>query len=105
MKIKALSWNIWCGMHLGDMLDFLKTADANIIALQEVVKDETENMAVTIAKRLGYECVHAVEMQMPMKFLPEPLKKEGGIINFGNAILSKHKIISSQAFELSNQQK
>lgn len=103
MQLKVISWNIWCGIHLKGVLDFLKTADADIITLQEVIADDNGNTAVTIANELGYECVYAMGMQTPAKFMPEPLKKDEGFINFGNAILSRHTIIESKVHELSEQ--
>ena len=83
---------------------FLKTADADIIAMQEVIEDETGNTALTIARALGYECVYALGMKMSSKWAGPPREKEE-IINFGNAILSKYKIVESKIHELSHEKR
>ena len=67
MKVKILSWNIWCGTYLDEVTEFLKNANADIIALQEVVEDERGNLVEIIAKELGYKYVHAIGMNMPVK--------------------------------------
>jgi endonuclease/exonuclease/phosphatase family metal-dependent hydrolase len=100
MKIRLLSWNIWGGKYLEEVIAFLKTADADIVALQEVIENETGNTALTIADKLGYECAYELGMKMSSKWAGPPRAKEE-IINFGNAILSKHKIIESKTHELS----
>jgi len=79
----------------------LKIADADIIALQEILEDEKGNSALTLANILGYECVFDIGMQMPEKFLGDPLRKSEEIIRFGNAILSKHKILAHKIYNLS----
>ncbi|MFA5886717.1 MAG: endonuclease/exonuclease/phosphatase family protein [Patescibacteria group bacterium] len=101
MKLKVISWNIWCGTHLDEVIVFLKSAEADIIALQEATEDERGNIADVIAKELGYECVHAIEMKIPLRFLPGYKSDDKGSKKFGPAILSKYKIISSQIHELS----
>jgi len=103
MKLKVLSWNIWCGTYLDQVIEFLKNADADIIALQEVAGDQRGNIADIIAKKLGYEYVHAVDMDMPLRFLPGHPSDEKGTIKYGNAILSRHKIIGSKIYELSRE--
>ncbi|MFA7000102.1 MAG: endonuclease/exonuclease/phosphatase family protein [Candidatus Paceibacterota bacterium] len=100
MKIKILSWNIWCGTYLEEVIKFLKTADADIIALQEVSEDKRGNIGDIIAKRLGYECVHVAEIDMPLKYLPGNKSDDERTIKLGNAILSKHKIVSSKVRRL-----
>jgi len=70
MKIKVLSWNIWCGTYLEEVIKFLKKADADIIALQEVSIDERGNLSEIIAKRLGYKHTNAIDVNIPLKFLP-----------------------------------
>lgn len=105
MQIKILSWNIWCGIHLEEVTEFLKTADADIIALQEVTEDERGNISEIIAKKLGYEYAHAVGMNIPLKFLPGQKSDDERIIKFGNAILSKYKITNSKVIELTKEDK
>src|SRR3989344_9062781 len=104
MQLKVLSWNIWGGKHLKEVMAFLKTADADTIALQEVIEDKGGNTALTIANELGYECVYALEMHMSSRWTGPPREKEE-IIKFGNAILTKHKIVSSKMHELSANEK
>lgn len=103
MKLKILSWNIWCGTHLDEAIKFLKNADADIIALQEVAKDDRGNIVEIIAKELGYNYVHAVDMDMPLKFLPGYKSDNKRKIKFGDAILSRHTITNSKTYELSNE--
>ena len=105
MKLKILSWNIWCGTYLDGVIEFLKTANADIIALQEVIEDERGNLVEIIAKELGYEYVHAIGMNMPVKFLPKYEKDDKRTIKFGTAILSKYKIIDSRIYELVDENK
>ncbi len=102
MKLKIISWNIWCGTHLDEVIAFLKSAKADIIALQEAAEDERGNIADIIAKELGHECVHAIEMKIPLRFLPGYKSDDQGSKKFGPAILSKYKIIRSQKHELSS---
>ncbi|MEK7522307.1 MAG: endonuclease/exonuclease/phosphatase family protein, partial [Patescibacteria group bacterium] len=105
MKLKILSWNIWCGTHLDEVVEFLRIAKADIIALQEVSEDERGNILEIIAKKLGYEHAHAVGMNLPVKFLPGYKSDDKRIIKFGNAILSKYKIINSKIIELTKEDK
>ena len=105
MKLKILSWNIWCGTYLDEVIKFLKTADADIIALQEVVEDERGNLVEIIAKELGYEYVHAIGMNMPVRFLPKYKKDDEKTIKFGTAILSKYKIVDNKIYELVDENK
>lgn len=100
MKLKFLSWNIWCGTYLDGVIEFLKTADADIVALQEVVEDDRGNITEIIAKQLGYQCVYVIDMRMPLRFLPGQKSDDKRKIKFGDAILSKYKIKDSKIFEL-----
>ena len=101
MKIKVISWNIWGGKHLDDLISYLKNAEADVIALQESIKDEDGgNTALTIAQALGYECVSEHSVQMSSKWSGPEREKET-TITFGNAILSKYKIINSSIHKLS----
>src|SRR3989344_274733 len=105
MQIKILSWNIWCGTYLEEVIEFLKTANADIVALQEVSEDERGNISEINAKKLGYKHVHAVGMNLPLKFLPWQRSDDERIIKFGNAILSKYKITNSKVIELTEEDK
>ena len=101
MKLKILSWNIWGGRHIEDVLAFLKDADADIIALQEVIKEKDTNTALTIAERLKYEPVYAIGMPISSKWTG-PIREKEETLMFGNAILSKHPITFSKHYELSS---
>jgi exonuclease III len=70
MKLKILSWNIWCGTYLDEVIKFLKIADSDIIALQEVAEDNRGNISEIIAKELGYKYVYTTDIDMPLKYLP-----------------------------------
>ncbi|MBU6447497.1 endonuclease/exonuclease/phosphatase family protein [Patescibacteria group bacterium] len=102
MQLKLLSWNIWGGKYLPEVIDFLRSADADIIALQEVIlePDGKTNTASTIADALGYNEVHALGMEISSKWIG-PVRDPEVQLNFGNAVLSKHKIENSAAIDLS----
>lgn len=104
MKIKVLSWNIWCGTYLDGVIEFLKTANADIIALQEVAADDRGNIVEIIAKKIGYEYAHGVDMDIPLKYLPGYKHDDERTIKYGTAILSKYKINDSKTYELSKSQ-
>ncbi len=105
MKLKILSWNIWCGTYLDEVIEFLKNADADIIALQEVVEDENGNIGEIIAKELGYEYVYEANLNMPLKYLSREETADKKSIKFGNAILSKYKIVNSKIHQLTEESK
>ncbi len=94
MNLKLVSWNIWGGKYLSQIIDFLDASDADVIALQEVVEeDEQHNTAKTIAQKLGYEYVYARSMEY----------REGDSVSFrGNAVLSRFPIVSSTSYDLSS---
>lgn len=106
MKLKILSWNIWGGKHFDEVIAFLKSADADVIALQEVILEGNTNTALRIAEKLGYEVTpvsptFAIKMPISSKWTGPDREKEETLM-FGNAILTKHKIRSSQEHELSS---
>ncbi len=96
MQIKVITWNIWRGKYLDGVIDFLKSSNADIIGLQEIIEDESltsrENLAQIIAKSLGYNYVYCkaftTDRHMP-------------IYDIGNAILSKYEIQNTMCIELS----
>jgi endonuclease/exonuclease/phosphatase family metal-dependent hydrolase len=100
MKLKLLSWNIWGGTHFDEVAAFLRSADAGIIALQEVIDNEEGNSAEILAKELGYQCTHSIHMHLPRKFLPKHADQDG-TVKFGTAILSKYPIVKGEAVDLS----
>lgn len=95
MKVKVLTWNIWQGAYLDEVKRFLKETDPDIVALQEV-SDDGRNILADIAGELGYTYVSALDMSIPMKYVPEHLRTEATALQFGNAIMTKHQIISSE---------
>ena len=96
MKVKVLSWNIWCGTHLDKVINFLETANADILALQEVTQDERGNVAEIIANTLEYQYVYTTDVDMPLKYLPDYDQDNERTIKMGNAILSKYEILDSK---------
>jgi len=57
MKIKILSWNIWCDCHFEAVSVFLKASKADIIGLQEVSLIDPERDVVSLLKSMGYEYI------------------------------------------------
>lgn len=105
MRFKILSWNIWGGQHLSEIIDLLRKEDADIVGLQEVIEDldGTKNTAKIIAEKLGYEWVfvptHEVETARLYALL------ESKTVKIGNAVLSRQKISESITHELSMERK
>jgi endonuclease/exonuclease/phosphatase family metal-dependent hydrolase len=93
MILKVTSWNIWFGKHYHDIAKHLKNVDADVIGLQEVIQDldGKHNTAENIAKELGYHWKYEETVQFPY---------EGRTISWGNAILSKHKILNTKLHDL-----
>lgn len=93
MTIKVVSWNIWFGKHYHDIITYLKTAEADVIGLQEVIQDADgkHNTAENIAKELGYHWKYEETMQVDL---------DGKAVSWGNAVLSKYPITSSKLHEL-----
>lgn len=91
MQLKILSWNIWVDGKFDQIADFLKTANADIIGLQEVEANDTQLDIIGFLASLGYEHVFA------------PVHKKFGeeIWNDGPAIFSKYKIIGAKTYMLS----
>ena len=85
-RLRVMTWNIW--WRFGPWQErsraiaaTLAEADADIIALQEVWDDRTENFAAKLADQLGYHHVHA------------PGATLSGV-TMGNAILSRWPIVA-----------
>lgn len=91
MQLKVVSWNIWTDGNFTEVLDFLKSANADVISLQEVVSDDPERDVIGFLSNLGYQNVFA------------PVEKDWGerIIKDGPAVFTKHKILKSETFILS----
>lgn len=91
MKIKVVSWNIWQGNRLDEIISFLKDSNADIIGLQEVVERDGTNTAAIIANELGLQCVYYRSIDKTRLGVPQ-----------GNAILSKFSLLNSEVHYLSN---
>lgn len=96
MQLKVLSWNIWAGKKLVDVISYLKQADADIIGLQEITEKETPegkiNLAKEIADALGYEFIFC-NFFTTDRHTPS--------YDYGDAILSRYPIRKSQCHRLS----
>lgn len=90
--MKVLSWNIWQGNHLPEIIDFLEKADADVVALQEVVVKDGSNTAELIAKALGYFYEYDPAIQQNAFGVPQ-----------GNAVLSRYPIAERKAHMLSDE--
>ncbi len=94
MNVRLLSWNIWMGKYLPEIVDLLRKEHPDIIAFQEVIQDQggKNNTAETIAKKLGYH----------WEFAPvTSFTHEGRTVDWGEAILSRYDIDTSKVLELS----
>lgn len=89
MQLKILSWNIWYHGNFAPIAEFLKASDADIIGVQELVLDDPTRDTVGYLKKLGYDSVCA------------PVKKIEDGRTMCNAIFSKHKIMASEIYTLS----
>jgi len=94
-RLRIMTWNLW--WKFGPWQDrapaiaaTLADVDADIIALQEVWDDGTDNFAAQLAERLGYHHVYA------------PGARPNGVF-LGNAILSRWPISSHDIIALYDQ--
>jgi len=94
MKLKILSWNIWCYGNLDQVADFLKTSDADIICLQEVLPKEDLNI-INFLNKLGYGYSYDNSIK---------IEKDGKMVNMGNATFTKHKMIANKTHVLSKKE-
>lgn len=95
MHITMASWNIWGGIFLPSVIEFLKKINADVVALQEVEEAFGTNTAQDIANRLGYSFVYTRSMEY---------ESDGKKTYRGNAVLSKYPIIKSTPIILSTEQ-
>lgn len=97
MKIKFMSWNILYGKFLPKVIKLVKELQPDILALQE---------ATTYFPYFGLEDVNILEKIQEIvpdlkhqSFAPTLKKTKGERLQqMGNAILSKHKIITKEVF-------
>lgn len=98
-RLKILSYNIHHGEGVDKKLDLERIAklisesDADIVALQEVDVNTSRSQHVDQAKKLA--------TMTKMNFVFGPNIKFGGG-KYGNAILTRHKILKSKNFKLPN---
>ena len=88
MQLKVLSWNIWLDGDLDAVVEFIRTADADIIGMQEVIPEREPNILRSI-EALGYQSAFTSVVE---------LRKEGK--KMGNAIFSRHEITNTQTHVL-----
>lgn len=66
-SIRIVSWNIECGLQFSGILDFLRTANADLILLQEVdlsaPRTQHRDVALEIAQSLGLNYTFGKEFQ------------------------------------------
>ncbi len=91
MQLKVLSWNIWIKGYFDQVTDFLKTASADIIGLQEVVGIDSQRDIIGFLKSLGYQHV----------FAPVEHGWAGKIYKDGPAVFTKFKIKNTETYMLS----
>lgn len=90
MRLKVLSWNIWCDSYFDEVAKFLEAFDADIVGLQEVMADDPERDVITHMKGLGYHHVYA----------PKQIYIGDGR-RMGPAVFSKYEIVESKVHTLS----
>ncbi len=103
MNLKVLSWNIWGGQHLPEILEFIEKERPDVIGLQEVIEDldGTNNTAKIIAEKFGYEWFFYPTYEVDTARLYHLLKPR--MVRMGNAILSKLPIAKTDVHQLSEE--
>lgn len=108
MQLKIVSWNIYGGRKLPEIIKCLTEANADIIGLQEVLEDENgaNNGAKAIADVLGYNYTYETTTLL-IPSISHLLEKHGIEKNmgWGNAILSKYEISEKNTHVLSRDRK
>ena len=64
MQLKVLSWNVWCDGDFEKISRFLEESKADIIGLQEIVREDSEHDVVAFLAKRGYH--HAVSDRGPV---------------------------------------
>ncbi len=92
-----MTWNIWHGKYLREIMDYLQTEKPDVIGMQEVIEQQREgkqfNLAEYLANELGYNFAYFMAFHTD-RHTPE--------YDQGNAILSKFPITLSEVIELSS---
>lgn len=108
MQLKVVSWNIWGGRKLPEVIQCLSEANPDIIALQEVLQDEggANNSAKAVADALGYTYIYETTTLL-IPSISHLLEKHGIDKNmeWGNAILSRYPISNRNVHVLSGERK
>ena len=94
MKLKIVSWNIWCDGDFNGISKFLKSSNADIIGLQEVLPNSKKIPVIDFLKSLGYEYIYD---GLTITF------SDGNTKEMGNAVFSKYKIIGTKVHNLSKE--
>jgi len=91
-KIKFIQINIFKGKYLDSLIAYLTQEDPDFIAMQEVTSrgfnltdDKGANLFEELRKRLGMDGVYHGDLKL----------RDDPQSTFGNAVFSKHKILSS----------
>jgi endonuclease/exonuclease/phosphatase family metal-dependent hydrolase len=95
MRLKLLSWNIWCDGHFDDIKQFLLSADADILCLQEVLPRSKTIPVVELLTARGYVHAYGAAMEITLS--------SGENEEMGNAVFSKYPIIRSTVHTLSDE--
>src|SRR5438045_3899372 len=95
MQLKILSWNIWINGYFDKVIEFLKTSQADIVGLQEVVDDDPKRDVIKEMTKLGFE----------YDFGFAEHSWGGKVYRDGPAIFSKYKIVSKKTHVLSQKDK
>ena len=66
MRLKLLSWNIWCDGHFDDIKQFLLSADADILCLQEVLPRSKTIPVVELLTARGYVHAYGAAMEITL---------------------------------------
>ena len=108
MQLKIVSWNIFGGIKLPEIIQCLSEANPDIIGLQEVLQDEggENNNAKAIADVLGYTYTYETTTLL-IPSISHLLEKHGIEKNmeWGNAILSRYPISHRNSHVLSRERK
>ncbi|TAK59266.1 hypothetical protein EPO14_00385 [Patescibacteria group bacterium] len=97
MQLKVLSWNIWDEGHFDEIAEFLRSSEADIIGLQEVLPFSKSIPIIEFLTSLGYEHVYAPARAATLS--------SDGTDEMGNAVFSRHPIVSSAVHMLSDENK
>jgi endonuclease/exonuclease/phosphatase family metal-dependent hydrolase len=97
MQLKILSWNIWCDGYFDQIAGFLKSSNADIMGLQEVLPHSKQIPIIELLTSIGYTYVYAAAL--------DTLLANGETEEMGNAVFSKYPIISSKIHALSDKKR